>query len=89
MLRAQGVEASVLAGTIEQLRQSTATWVAAGEAEMRAMRAELAELREFQRVTLEAEERVRSAACSPMHRSLAHFEYSDKLRRTVSAPCQL
>jgi len=64
------VEASVLAGTIEQLRQSTATWVAAGEAEMRAMRAELAELREFQRVTLEAEERVRFAACSPMHRSL-------------------
>jgi len=56
----QGVEASVLAATIEQLRQSTATWVAAGEAEMRAMRAELAELREFQRVTLEAEERVRA-----------------------------
>ncbi len=50
----------MLAATIEQLRQSTATWVAAGEAEMRAMRAELAELREFQRVTLEAEERVRA-----------------------------
>ena len=58
----QGVEASVLAGTIEQLRQSTATWVAAGEAELRAMRAELAELRDFQRVTLEAGERVRTVS---------------------------
>ena len=58
------MEASVLAGTIEQLRQSTATWVATSEAELRIMRTELAELREFQRMTLEAEERVRTAACS-------------------------
>ena len=57
---AQGVGASVLAATIEQLRQPTAAWVAACEAEMKAMRTELAELREFQRMTLEAEERVRA-----------------------------
>ena len=45
---------------LEQLRQPTAAWVASCEAEMKAMRTELAELREFQRMTLEAEERVRA-----------------------------
>jgi hypothetical protein len=55
----QGVEAATLASTVEELRQPTAAWVAAKEAEIRVMRAELAELREFQRQALEAEERVR------------------------------
>ena len=55
----QGVEAATLASTIEDLRQPTAAWVAAKEAEVRAMRAELADLRVFQRQALEAEERVR------------------------------
>ena len=55
----KGVEAATLATTIEDLRQPTAAWVAAKEAEIRTMRTELAELREFQRQTMEAEERVR------------------------------
>ena len=54
----QGVEAATLASTIEELRQPTAAWAAAKEAEIRAMRMELVELREFQCQSVEAEERV-------------------------------
>lgn len=57
---AQGLGDGALVGLIDEVRQPTTERVAALESAAAAMRAELAELREFQRLQKEADEKVRS-----------------------------